>query len=266
MADSPETIASAVARRRASRPLLLLLDFDGTLAEFNPDPAAVHLQEPRRDLLARLARCRDVTVGIVSGRRLADLRPRIGDLGDAILAGFHGLEIEGPFGAFTHPDAAAAAASMRDIAAQSAPALRRMPGVFIEDKGLSIALHFRDAEPAHRVAAQSAFMTAAQPGIAAGRLRVLPGSCVVELLPGTSWNKGSALGWIRDRMTEAHGPVFTVYVGDDVTDRDAFAAIGEHGAGVAASDRVTATYRVDGPAEVERFLAALAAALDCQDA
>ena len=206
-----------------------------------------------------------MTVGIVSGRRLADVRSRTGDVGDAVFAGFHGLEIDGPFGAFAHPDATAAAATMKAIAAAAAPALRRMPGVFIEDKGLSIALHFRDADPAYRVAAESAFMTAAQPDLDAGRLRVLPGSFVVELLPGTTWNKGNALEWIRDRVTAAHGPVFTVYVGDDVTDRDAFAAIGDDGAGVAASDRVTAAYRVDGPAEVERLLSALTAALDCED-
>ena len=96
---------------------------------------------------------------------------------------------------------------------------------------------------------------------------MLPASFVVELLPRSDTAQGQRpLEWIRDCVTAAHGPVFTVYVGDDVTDRDAFAAIGDDGAGVAASDRVTAAYRVDGPAEVERLLSALTAALDCQDA
>jgi trehalose 6-phosphate phosphatase len=179
------------------------------------------------------------------------------------IAGFHGLEIDGAGASFIHPDAAAGAEAMKAIAARTAPSIRRLPGVFVEDKGLSIALHYRDADAAHRVVAQSVFMDAARADLDAGRLRLLPGSCVVELLPNTSWNKGAAVEWILQHVTGAAGRVFPVYLGDDVTDADALSAVRATGVGIAASPRVTGEFAVDGPAGVERLLTALDAALDC---
>jgi trehalose-phosphatase len=265
---SPESVAAEIVRERDGHHLLLLCDFDGTLCEFRPDPTAVYLDDDRRALLAALAACDGCTVGVVSGRRLADVRSRVGDIGTAYFAGFHGLEITGTDEeSFLHPDASGAVEAMQAIARRIAPDVRRLSGVFIEDKGLSIAIHYRDAEPAQQVVAQSIFVDAARPEIDAGRLRLLPGSYVVELLPQTSWNKGGAVRWIRERVAARHGAAFTVYIGDDVTDEDAFTAVRE-GAGlaVAASTRVTGGQRLlDGPPEVARLLAALSGALNCGD-
>jgi alpha,alpha-trehalase len=260
---TPASIARDILRRRGSRHLLLLCDFDGTLSEFDPDPSAVFLSDARRDVLARLAARPCCTVAIVSGRRLADVRARAGDIGDVYLAGFHGLEIEGMQESFVHSDATSAAAALEDIRRRVAPSLRRLPGVFIEDKGLSIALHFRDADPAHRVVAQSVFMDAARNGLDEGRFRLLPGSCVVELLPNTSWNKGAAVRWIVERVEARAGSVFPVYIGDDVTDADALDAVHPLGIGIAASTRVVGDVSVDGPAEVEHLLTILDAELHC---
>jgi trehalose-phosphatase len=258
-----EEIVREIIRGKGTRHLLLLTDFDGTLCEFDSDPQAVHLNDTRRELLAGLAARPCCTVGIVSGRRLADVRARTGDIGDVYIAGFHGLEIEGMGDSFVHGDAAAAVAAMQEVAVRMAPAIRRLPGVFIEDKGLSIALHFREAEPAHRVVAQSVFVDAARSGLDAGRLRLLPGSCVVELLPRTSWNKGAAVRWVLERVEARAGDTFPVYLGDDVTDADALAAVHSKGIGVAVSERVSGDYAIDGPAGVERLLVALDAELHC---
>ncbi|HTI36995.1 MAG TPA: trehalose-phosphatase [Vicinamibacterales bacterium] len=260
---SPDEIAAAIVQRREGRHLLLLCDFDGTLCEFDPDPEAVRLDESRKILLTHLAALECCTVGIVSGRRLADVRARVGDVGEIYVSGFHGLEIEGPGASFVHPDAAASVAAMRAISSRAAPSLRRLPGVFIEDKGLSVALHYRDAEPANRVVAQSVFIDAARPNLDAGRVRLLSGSCVVELLPNIEWNKGSAVEWIIEQVSRAAGSVLPVYIGDDVTDADALEVVRPTGIGVAASDRVSADYRVDGPEEVAMLLAALDAELHC---
>ena len=258
-----EAIAREILWRRGGRRLLLLCDFDGTLCEFDPDPQAVYLNASLRDLLAGLARRACCTVGVVSGRRLADVRARVGDVGDIYIAGFHGLEIDGPGESFLHPNAAAAAEAVNDVAARAASAIRRLPGVFLEDKGLSVALHFRAADPAHRVVAQSIFVDAARSLLDAGRLQLLPGSFVIELLPNTRWNKGSAVQWILERVETQNGAVFPVYVGDDVTDAAALAAMRGKGIGVAASERVSGDYAVDGPAGVERLLRAIDAELHC---
>ena len=157
-----------------------------------------------------------------------------------------------------HPEAAAATATMRTIAEAMRAHLPKLPGAFIEDKVFSIALHYRESDPAVRVVAQSCFMDAAREHVDAGRLRVLPGACVVELLPGVSWHKGSALQWIRERIERVHGPTFTVYVGDDVTDEDAFRAVGPEGMTISASERASgAEFSVDGPEGVKRLVHSL---------
>lgn len=254
-----DSAVAELARRRAGRHLLLLFDFDGTLVPFKPDPDAVYLSSEVGDRLCRLAKRDDATVGIISGRRLPDLQERLTVEGEIYLAGFHGLEIQAPTGeSFVHPAAAAAVATMQAIAEAMRPQLGELPGVFIEDKYFSIALHYREAAPAVRVVAMSRFMDAARADVDSGRLRLLPGDCVLELLPGAAWHKGSALQWIRERIERIHGPTFTVYVGDDVTDEDAFRAVGPDGLALSASARASgAHFSVNGPEGVKRLLDSL---------
>lgn len=241
--------------RRAQRHLLLLFDFDGTLCPFSPDPDAVHLTPAVSALLGSLACKPASTVGIISGRRLPDLHKRARVAREIYLAGFHGLEIETPGEAFMHPEAAAATPLMRAIADAMRPCLPHLPGVFIEDKVFSIALHFREADEEVRATAQDQFLSIVRGHFDAGRLRLLPGACVLELLPGVTWSKGRALEWIRERVERRHGRTFSVYVGDDVTDEDAFRAVGPHGLTIAASDRAAgAEFRVDGPDSVKRLM------------
>jgi trehalose-phosphatase len=250
--------AAQVACRRGGRHLLLLFDFDGTLAPFNPDPDAVCLDDEVRGLLEGLAMDPESTVGIISGRRLPDLEKRLKIPGEVYVAGLHGLEIHSPGETFMHPAASAATITVRAIAEAMRPHLAALPGVFIEDKVFSIALHYRQALPAVRVVAQSCFLDAAREHVESGRLRLLPGACVVELLPAATWHKGHALRWIRERIERAHGRTFTVYVGDDVTDEDAFRAVGPEGMTIAASERASgAEFSVDGPEGVKRLLHSL---------
>ena len=253
-----DVAAAEIAKRRAGRHLLLLFDFDGTLAPFAPHPDAVCLPPSVVSCLSALAATPATTLGVISGRRLADLQRRVARSAEGYLAGLHGLEIQAPGETFVHADAGVATAAVRSITAALKPALADCPGVFIENKVFAMALHFRQAAPATQRAAISRFMDAARADLGAGRLRLLPGSCVIELLPRTAWHKGSALAWIRERVVRVYGPTFTVYAGDDVTDVDALHAVGVNGIGIAASDRATgAEFTVDGPEGVARLLRAL---------
>lgn len=253
-----DAAVSELARRRAGRHLLLLFDFDETLCPVQPDPDAVYPAARIIALLGSLASKPNVSVGIISGRRLPDLRKRIAVPGEVYFAGLHGLEIQSPHETFIHPEAAAATGIMQAIADRMAHHLPSLPGVVIEDKVFSIALHFREARPAVRVVAQSRFMDAARDDIDAGRLRLLPGACVVELLPGGGWSKGSALRWICERIERLHGPTFTVSVGAGVTDEDAFEAVGHECLTISASERAAgAQFSVNGPEGVERLLHSL---------
>lgn len=251
----PEALAGEVRERAGGKPLVLLLDFDGTLCEFQADPEAVFLPPERRDLLSALRE--RATIGVVSGRRLADVRARCG-MDDLIVGGLHGLEIEGFGERFVHPELDAASAAIAEVATTLRDLVGPLAGAFVEDKGASVALHFRESDADAQRIAIDGFATAAAAHIESGRLRLMRGSYVLELLPNIDWNKGHAVKWIRERAERQLGPSFLVYIGDDVTDQDAFAAVEDDGLPIAASDRVTANARLDGPPAVERFLRALA--------
>jgi trehalose 6-phosphate phosphatase len=256
----PAAAAAAIRDRREGRRLLICCDFDGTLVEFQPDPAAVVLPDDRRRMLTRLLERPDVSLALVSGRRLSDVRERTGLSDPAWFAGLHGLEIEGGGERFVHPQVAEARALVQGIASTLAPRVEGRAGAFIEDKGLSVALHFREASPEVQAEVASAFEQVTRPAIETGRLRVMRGAAVLELLPNIPWNKGDAVRWIHERVRRQHGAVLPVYLGDDVTDQDAFRELEGQGIRVAASDRVTGgDFSVDGPAGIAILLGALAA-------
>jgi alpha,alpha-trehalase len=254
MVAAEEVLAEDVRRRSQGRHLVILLDFDGTLCEFEPDPQAVQLPETRRNVLLQLQRT--ATIGIVSGRRLEDVRARVG-IDGAVVAGLHGLEIEGLGERFVHPDMQKAHAAVTEVSEGLRAIASGLPGAFVEDKGASVALHFRETDIDAQRTAVEAFGVLAAPVIERGLLRLMRGSYVLELLPNIDWNKGHAVQWILDRVEQQKGPLFAVYIGDDVTDQDAIAAVQGEGLAIAASERVTADVHLEGPRAVERFLSAL---------
>ena len=258
----PRAIAAAVLRAAGEQPLLLLMDFDGTLCEFEPQPGQVWLRRSRRELLQRLLATGRVTTGFVSGRRLSDLRERVGLTGDMWFAGLHGLEIEGFGRHFVHERVEEARGLLgllgRALRVQTAD----LPGVIIEDKELSLALHVRQAHPDDKIRADAAFLRMTLPHIDDGTLRLMPGSNVSELLPNIPWTKGDAVTWIVDAERARRGAaVCAFYLGDDVTDEDAFVAVGpDHSVMVGPRpSRIAA--RLESPVAVEAFLGELAAAL-----
>lgn len=253
-------VQAEVARRPAETAFVLLLDFDGTLAEFHEDPAAPELTPERWQLLNRIAQEPGVSLGIVSGRRLDDLRART-RLPDCVYhAGLHGLEIEVDGLRTTHPDLPAAIAKMEGLADCLKRLLIEYPDVHIEDKLASVAVHTRRLPFAlhEKVFARADVM--AVPWIAEGLARRLEGNAVVEYLPNIHGHKGEATKWITANVEAKFArPAWVAYIGDDITDEDAFRAI-ELGIAVLVGLRPTsATHKLDGIADVDRFLRWLAA-------
>ena len=261
--SSVDEVAAAIIADHGDRerPLLLLTDFDGTLCEFQTDPAAVFLSDPRRTALSTLACRTGLCVGVVSGRRAADVRRRTALDGPVYYAGLHGMEIDGPDTAFEVPHLATRRSLLEELARALTVAVAPLPGAFLEDKGLSWALHVRAATPADRARAECAFWSVATPALDAGTLRLQRGTCVFELLPDIAWNKGDAVRWIEaDAMRRLGGAGQTVYLGDDHTDEHAFAAVGTRGVTVVVGRRPSqAGHRLKDPAAVERLLIRLVA-------
>jgi trehalose 6-phosphate phosphatase len=254
-------VQAEVAARPADSAFVLLLDFDGTVAEFSPDPTAPELTQARWDVLYQIARKPHVSLGIVSGRRLDDLRRRTRLPDHVYHAGLHGLEIEVDGQRTTHPDLAAAQARLDGLAAALKPLLDEFPAAYIEDKGASVAVHARRMpKNSHDVVFARADVLAV-PWIAENLVRRLEGNAVVEYLPNISGHKGEATKWIAASVEAkfAMRP-WVAYIGDDLTDEDAFRAI-ECGIGVLVGLRPTAaSHKVDGIPDVDRLLSWLAAA------
>ena len=253
-------IAAWQSRPHDARPIILM-DFDGTLAEFNVDPEAVTLPPPRQILLQTLSQRADLSAGIVSGRRISDLRQRVPADPSLFFAGLHGLEIEGPGLRFSHSAVAIAAPAVSLLAKDLRRAVRPLAGVFVEDKTYSVVLHVRGASKADRLHATTRFNALAEPFLSEGTLRLQPGDSIFELLPNVDWAKGDAVGAIvRHVEAETGETVWPVYIGDDATDEDAFEHVGNNGLTVAVGRRPNgAAFQVDGPPAVECLLKSILA-------
>jgi len=253
-------VQAEILHRPADSAFILLLDFDGTLAEFNPDPAAPMLTPERWGLLDTILHHPDMSLGIVSGRRLDDLRRRT-RLPDRVYhAGLHGLEIEVDGRRTEHPDLRDAQHRMRGLSAALQRVTADHPDALIEDKGASVAVHTRRIPPALRERVYARADVLAVPWIAEGHVRRLEGDAVVEYLPNVNCHKGDATRWItEDVEARSERTAWVAYIGDDITDEDAFQAI-TSGIGVLVGLRPTAaTHKLDGIAGVDRFLRWLAA-------
>lgn len=257
--DTASSIVSAILSGPPG-PRLLLFDFDGTLVEFGSVPSAVSLPPERRRWLDAIAVRTDAVLGFVSGRRLDDLQSRIGVAG-AWYAGLHGLEIALPGEPMVRHPALDDFVPLALALANRFASHVAWPGVWIEYKGPSVAVHWRDALPEDGAAARLAFA-----GVAAsegeGRLRLLDGDRVCEAVPDVPWDKGRALDTMQERLARLAGaPPWTLFAGDDWTDEHAFEALGDGGISVCVGERPSiARFRLAAPAAVEQLLAALASA------
>ncbi len=254
-------MAGAVRGQLAGRHLLLLTDFDGTLADLAPTPAEAVMSGDVHAGLVTLGACPGVTIGVVSGRRLDDVQARVH--GDAeFVAGLHGLEIAGPSVAFHHYALDAVAPVIAGIGRSAAQELAWCPGVLLEDNTYALTCHVRLAPPELAGRALEEFEALAEPQLEARVLKLLTGAKALELLPAVDWHKGRAAEWIRARVRAQVGrPVSVVYLGDDRTDEDAFDALGDDDVVIGVGERPHThliDWRLAGPASVGRFLAQLA--------
>ena len=209
-------LALATDALRAT-PAGLLTDFDGTLSPIVADPATSRLVGGAASTLEMLAR-RLAVVAIVTGRAPLDARRMTGVPG-LLVAGNHGMEWLEPGAADPTPSPEAARVRARIAAVlASVPSL---PGVTIEDKGLSATIHYRNA--ADPEAARAAIVAALPDLGAGGELELRPGRMSQELRPIGLGDKGAATRAIIERFALRGA----VVMGDDVTDLDMFAAVAE---------------------------------------
>ncbi|MBS1191153.1 MAG: trehalose-phosphatase [Rhodocyclaceae bacterium] len=224
------------------------LDMDGTLIEIAETPDSIHVDDALLDLVWRLHGACDGAVALVSGRTLADLDRRVGGTFLAI-AGQHGLERRSASGRVQTQ--AAPAAAKEEIARHLASIVARHPGLRLEDKGLTLAIHYRQAPRlasyVHRTL--RGLVERCQEG-----LRLQKGKRVVEVQPA-GFDKGSAIEeYLREPPFLGRRPVF---IGDDVTDEHGFVVVNRlHGLSVKVGTGTTvARYRLPDVVAVRQWLA-----------
>jgi trehalose 6-phosphate phosphatase len=228
-------------RRAKAGSMLIALDFDGTIAPIVPHPDEAQLIPRARPVLEALSKRKDTEIALISGRSLRDLRERIG-IADVYYAGNHGLEISGPDLDDVVPAALELEPRVQSIWRAVEAEVGAIDGVFIENKHLSLSIHYRQID-------DEAEQKRVQDGVRRvfdrepGGLRLTTGKRVLEIRPDIDWHKGKALLFILEDIQRAHGvEMMPLFVGDDKTDEDGFEAIAGRGAGVlvGAADAVTA--------------------------
>ena len=220
---------TTLAAHLGARPVLVYLDYDGTLCRVVARPQDAVLAASMRDALARLGAHH--VVGVVSGRELADLRARVG-LAELSYAGNHGFEWSlPPDGAVRYEAGGEYLADVAALAARLASELAPIEGVLVENKRYSLSVHYRQVAP-QRVPEVAAAVHAA--AAAYERLAVRSGKCVLEILPRIDWHKGKV---VRRLIAAAGAPgAMPLFIGDDVTDEDVFRELGNDGVGVLVSE------------------------------
>ena len=230
--------------------LLVATDYDGTLAQIVEDPAQARPVRESLVALRALATLPNTHVAVISGRSLSDLAALSGLDGPVLLVGSHGSEFDQDFVRTLAPEQTALRQRVLDELERIA---RRAPGFRVEAKPASVAFHFRSVSDTEAAAALTELLDGAArwEGV-----HVKRGKKVVELAV-VHTSKGDAIDTLRHRV----GAAAVLYLGDDVTDEDAFARL--HGPDVsvkAGPGETAAAHRVDDPVEVARRLAYLAAA------
>jgi trehalose 6-phosphate phosphatase len=229
----PAELDAALSAVAGRRPLLVASDYDGVLARLRDEPSAAVPEPGVGDALARLARADGVTVALVSGRGVADLRTTSGLSGPYRWVGSHGAEFDGPL--------TGELADRRDaLARRLEPVVAGTPGARLEVKPASVAVHVRQVpDPASGIAVLERARA-----VADSSLTLKPGKAVLELAV-TDADKGSALR----RLVGDLGAAGAIYLGDDVTDEDGFRALGPDDVTIKVGPGATdARYRVADPA------------------
>ncbi len=244
-----------MGERLEGRKVVVFLDYDGTLTPIVERPELAKLSKEMRQALRDLAgKC---TLAIISGRDLADVRDLV-DIDGILYAGSHGFDISGPAGHMEYQQGRAYLPSLDRAERSLQEKLSDIPGCQVERKHFAIAVHFRRVDDG-----QVPGVEAAVDEVLAAHedLRKTGGKKIFELRPDIEWDKGKAITWILQQLGLNDEDVLPFYLGDDLTDEDAFRELREKGITILVKDEnrpTVAHYAVENPEEVRLFLHMLA--------
>lgn len=237
--------------------IFLFLDYDGTLAPIVDYPDKAVISEEVRNLLKDLSAKPRCHVGVISGRALNDVEKMVG-LENIIYAGNHGLEIEGPKIKFESQISPRFQSIIRHIKDELSNRLSEIEGILVEDKNVTLSVHYRLATRNGYLLAKKIIEEIIQPFLVSGKIKITHGKKVIEIKPPVQWNKGRVVAWLfaRQMFILSDQPIVPIYLGDDVTDEDAFRTLRNKGFTIyiGRPQESQAKYYLNDPQEALEFL------------
>jgi len=226
------------------------------------------LSSQAKEMLKQISHHSLFKLAIISGRSLSVIEALVG-LENITYAGNHGLEIECPPCycqerspdriAFTHPIAKEIEPVLKSLEQRLQGRLADIDGVLIENKGLTLSVHYRLAEEAAEERIKQLFFEAIELADAKDKLQVTEGKKVLEVRPPVDWNKGKAIEWLLE-IYRTPGSL-RIFAGDDITDEDGFRVLHKVG-GISVfigenNALSTADYYLDSPEQLHHWLGKL---------
>jgi trehalose 6-phosphate phosphatase len=231
---------------------LFFFDYDGTLAALAPTPGKARLRPAVRRLLMQLTRRKACSVGIISGRPLHQIQKLVG-LRELVYVGNHGLEVKNGNGNWIHPQAKNKRKALHRLAQDLRKSLHGIPGVLIEDKGVTLSVHERRVASDRRTEVHRKVRTLLKTRYRTADFLIHKGHRVLEIRPRVHWGKGHAVKLLEDQAPKRS---ILFYIGDDTTDEDVFRAMPGRGIGVHVGPRRTswAPYYLRNQREIQPLL------------
>jgi alpha,alpha-trehalose-phosphate synthase [UDP-forming]/trehalose-phosphatase len=226
--------------------IFLFLDYDGTITPIASSPDKAVLSEHTRSLILKLREI--MPVAIITGRSLENIKSMV-RLDNVIFAGNHGAEIWDGTKLVVSPHLGDNINLMENMLRELKESLSSVPGVFIEEKGITASVHYREIAPQDTGKVFDRFWSIADRH--KDLFRITSGKKVLEIRPYGIWNKGDAVKWILKNLD---GESVPLYIGDDVTDEDAFKVLRGTGISICIGKSQMADYYLKTQDEVGRFL------------
>ena len=231
---------------------LLILDYDGTLSPIVPNPDEAVLPEATKNALVKLAAV--TPLAVISGRDRKDVESKVA-LPQLIYAGSHGLDMAGPEGLdIPQKVDADMLQSLKSAAENLKQKLKEVEGCIVESKKYAIAVHFRNVAEGEEEKVREAVSEELTNHI---NLQKGTGKKILELKPAIDWHKGRASLWLFEALNLHLDSAIPIFVGDDITDEDAFLSLQDEGLGILVGshgEQTAATYALNDTEEVQQFL------------
>jgi trehalose-phosphatase len=240
-------------RLKLHRPILLLLDYDGTLVPIRKTPALATLSGKMRGVLRHLADQPHIFLGVITGRSLHDIRGMV-MLKNIFYIANHGFQIVFGRKNWVHPVAQCSLPSMKKIYTALTYALRSIPGTMVENKLFTLSVHYRNL--VHTPINHVKKIVERTVRSFSELCKVTTGKKVIEIRPNVDWDKGYAILKMLEMVNLPNRPL-VVYIGDDRTDEDVFKRLSSSTAitiRVGRNNRSSAKYYVKNTTEVKKLL------------